>query len=283
MIQSEIIADSLNSRGCRLTTFICTFPRIVLAEFNTHRMFSRNSASSRAIPFNKMVKMVNENPFIPLKWIKYHTGMQGYDYWSDPQIIDELHKEWLRSRDNSVEQATRLNKMGLTKQICNRLLEPYMWHKVIVTATDWENFFSLRAHGDAEIHIQKLAYMMLDDYNKSTPKTLKKGEWHIPFGDKFDSERLSKLETDNAKVKIASARCARISYNNFHGKDDYEADIKLHDRLISSGHASPFEHCAGAMDDDNYHGNFKGFIQYRKMLADENRTDSRVNKEIIAI
>ena len=65
MIKAEIIADSLSPQGHRLTTFICVFPRIVLAEFNTHRMLSRNSASSRAIPFNKMLEMVKTNPFIP--------------------------------------------------------------------------------------------------------------------------------------------------------------------------------------------------------------------------
>ena len=87
MISAKIIADSKCPRGHRLTTFIVTFPRIVLAEFNTHRMFSRNSASSRAIPFKRMVKMLEENPFIPIAWQKDHKGMQGVEY------LDELTGE----------------------------------------------------------------------------------------------------------------------------------------------------------------------------------------------
>lgn len=312
-ISARIIADSLNEHGNRLTTFILTFPRIVLAEFNTHRMISKNSASSRAIPFDKMVSMVEEDPFIPIKWMKDHKGMQGTEYL-DKQYSFECEQRWLIARDNAVREANYLSGYGLTKQICNRLLEPFMWHTVIATGTEWENFFALRAHDDAEIHIQKLAYRMLDEYNAHTPKQLKAGEWHIPFGDKMDIRRLANIiphfqnsngeigdnkMLQDAKVKIATARCARVSYLNFEGKDDYEADIKLHDRLLESGHMSPFEHCARAMNKDEYKnnsistydnipnigmeqdgwcGNFRGFIQYRKMLAGENKIDNRVNK-----
>lgn len=310
MIKAEIIADSKNEFGDRITTFVLNFPRIILAEFNTHRMFSRNSASSRAIPFDKMVEMVNTNPFIPIKWMKDHKGMQGNEYFTGVDC-DIIKKEWLISRNNAVRQAMELNSIGVTKQIVNRLLEPYMWHKVIVTATEFENFFSLRANEQAEIHMQDLAEKMLFEYNNSQPKLLKGGEWHIPFGDLFEEDRIEKLyvpklSEDNpdfytrkkewlekTKVEIATSRCARISYNNFEGKDDYEADIKLHDKLLESGHVSPFEHCAMAMGtnyvsflktdasktynvESGWCGNFKGFIQYRKTLLNENRKDIRV-------
>lgn len=317
MFKAEIIADSVNNWGDRLTTMVVTFPRIVLAEFNTHRMFSRNSASSRAIPFEKMVKMVEENPFIPIKWMKDHKGMQGNEYFDGEtcnqafghidrafgyshiehkQASEYLQEQWLMARDNAVQQAKTLNELGVTKQFVNRLLEPFMWHTVIVTASDWGNFFALRVHPDAEIHMQKIAEMMLDAYNNSIPKKLEEGEWHIPFGDKIDNNRLDKLlpeiqpasltwyinSIQNLKVKIATARCARVSYLNFEGKDDYDADIKLHDRLLESGHMSPFEHCAKCMSKDEYYqnwsGNFKGFKQYRKMLQGENKTDERINK-----
>ncbi len=143
MISAKILADSVNPQGDRLTTMEVVFPRIVLAEFNTHRLFSRNSASSRAIPFNKMVKMVEENPFIPLAFQKDHKGMQGNEY------LDTLNshiakQHWLKARDNAVLQATLLNRYNVTKQLCNRLLEPFMYHKVIVTATEFSNFFALR-------------------------------------------------------------------------------------------------------------------------------------------
>lgn len=306
MITAKIIADSKNQFGDRLTTFVLTFPRIVLAEFNTHRMVSKNSASSRAIPFKKMAKMVEENPFIPIRWQKDHSGMQGTEYF--PEGLgninsigsEQLKQLWLIASKKAVESARLLHSQGVTKQICNRLLEPFMWHTVIATATDWQNFFVLRANEQAEIHIQDLAYKMLDAYNNSIPKKLKSGQWHIPFGDKIDEQKLHDLIADRYaydnspptpanvvtqyKIKIAVARCARVSYLNFEGKDDYEADVKLYDRLATSGHFSPFEHCAEAMNEDRYEliprsGNFKGFIQLRKTLQCENKFDNRVIKK----
>ncbi len=328
MIKAEIIADSKNEFGQRLTTFVVVFPRIVLAEFNTHRMLSRNSASSRAIPFEKMVKMVAEKPFVPMKWMKEHTGMQGnifftdedmaheafahtgFDFDKDIKATDILKTGWLNSAQKAVNDAQIMSSLGVTKQICNRLLEPFMYHTVIVTGSEWENFFALRAHPAAEIHIADLAHKMLEAYNSSTPKTLAAGQWHIPFGDKMDPERVARViyndlqkkgmpepsqSIDEAMIKIATARCARVSYMNFDGSDDYQKDIELHDRLATMGHYSPFEHCAKAMTTEEYFhddrglglsdknagwsGNFRGFIQYRKMLPNENRTDDRVTQK----
>lgn len=317
MIKAEIIADSKNEHGQRLTTFVLTFPRIVLAEFNTHRMLSRNSASSRAIPFKKMVEMVKTDPFIPIKWQKDHKGMQGMEYFTEKDVMEyhngfmfekveapyALRSYWLRARNEAVKTAEKLNEKGLTKQLCNRLLEPFMWHTVICTGTEWENFFALRAHPDAEIHIQQLAYEMLHEYTRSEPKQLKAGEWHMPFGDKIEASRITASNLgDNspdsmtkARIRIATARCARVSYLNFEGNDDLGADIRLHQRLLESGHMSPFEHCARAMSGREYNmyctsivdnnltkieagwcGNFRGFIQYRKMINDENKRDRRV-------
>ncbi|HNQ20388.1 MAG TPA: hypothetical protein PKI46_04930, partial [Bacteroidales bacterium] len=128
----------------RITTMVVTMPRIILAEFNTHRMFSRNSASSRAIPFEKMVKSVEENPFIPIAWQKDHKGMQGSEYYTDENSIMLIRNNWLSARNNAIKVAKMLNEKAVTKQLCNRLLEPFMWHTVIVTATEWENFFALR-------------------------------------------------------------------------------------------------------------------------------------------
>ena len=322
-ISATIVADSKNKFGNRLTTFVLTFPRYILAEFNTHRMLSRNSASSRAIPFAKMLASVQSNPFIPIAWMKDHKGMQGTDYFTEEEAVPIL-EDWLAARDSAVERAVSLGNKNLTKQIVNRILEPYMWHTEIVTASEWQNFFALRASEFADIHIQKLAYEMLDAYNASEPKLLNDGEWHIPFGDKIDEDKLfTIIEADHGvydpilkmqeldggiskgnkelitryKLKIASARCARISYTvvGEEGKpDNYENDIKLHDRLSGSGHWSPMEHCGQAMDDHQFNfessynaddgpdgtwgwsGNFRGFIQYRKIFAGENKTDDRV-------
>jgi len=284
-IRAEIIADSINSKGKRITTFVLEFPRIVLSEFNTHRMISKNSASSRAIPLSKIIKSVKENPFIPSKWLKSHTGMQGFEEISDINQKNAI-TEWLLARDNAIKHAIQLDSLGVTKQICNRLLEPFLCHKCICTGTEWENFFALRAHPDAEIHIQELAHKMLDAYNQSKPTLLKAGEWHIPFGDNINLPPTipipAGLNLDEGvvlrKMMIATARCARVSYLNFEGKDDYEADIKLHDQLVKSGHMSPFEHCAQNMEDIWEYGNFIGWRQYRKQFKNENKTDERVIK-----
>ena len=145
MYNVEILADSLSPQGNRLITMKITFPRFILAELNTHRMFSRNSASSRAIPFKKMVQMVEENPFIPIAWQKDHKGMQGNQYKEGDSEIQLCINKWLDARDNAVQSATLLNNNeSVTKQLCNRLLEPFMWHTVIVSATEFSNFFNLR-------------------------------------------------------------------------------------------------------------------------------------------
>lgn len=143
-ISAQIIADSKNEFGNRITTMVVTFPRFILAELNTHRMMSRNSPSSRAIPFEKMLESVQNNPFIPIAWQKDHKGMQGTEYFTNKEEIREIKSQYLFGRDYAVQQAKTLNSKGLTKQLCNRLLEPFMWHTVIVTATEWENFFALR-------------------------------------------------------------------------------------------------------------------------------------------
>lgn len=144
-ISAQVIADSVNPVGNRLTTFVVTFPRIVLAELNTHRMLSRNSASSRAIPFERMLKMVEEDPFIPIAWQKDHKGMQGTEYYTDPIEIALLRNRWEDTALESVLAAKGLSKCGVTKQLCNRLLEPFMWHTAILSCTEIENFFYLRA------------------------------------------------------------------------------------------------------------------------------------------
>lgn len=145
MINAKIVADSVNEFKHRISTLEVVGPRIILAEFNTHRLFSRNSASSRAIPFSKMVEAVETNPFIPIAWQKSHSGMQGNEYITDPFEIQRRVDAWLKARDAAVLQAKFLHEMGTTKQICNRLLEPFMYHKVLVTSTEFSNFFNLRA------------------------------------------------------------------------------------------------------------------------------------------
>lgn len=226
LISAKVVADSLNQYGERLTTFKLVLPRYVLAELNTHRLFSKNSASSRAIPFKKMVKQVMEAPFIPMAWQREHKGMQGTEYITDEASLIDINQDWLEARDSAVTVASRLNhgfwiKEGeeygedrVTKQLCNRLLEPFLYHTVLLTASHFENFFNLRCprytideevfkskkdamrqitmiageidwkhlnSGQADIHIMDLAEKMWDTMNDSKPKQLEVGQWHLPM------------------------------------------------------------------------------------------------------
>lgn len=326
MYKCNILADSKDNRGNRITSFLLTYPRIIHAELMTHRMFSRNSASSRAIPFKKMVKQVEKDPFIPIAWQFDHKGMQGNEYVteeSDYGGIEARNTSWLEARDKAVEQAKDLYSMDTTKQLCNRLLEPFMWHTTLVTATEWENFFELRCpmyvsnkheifkskkdfikanpymypkselswrsinKGQADIHIQAIAELMWDAYNENVPKQLEEGEWHVPFSDNITDMDLALItdsfknvfqvqegyarkykntsnELDNIKIKIATARCARLSYMTFDNKIDYEKDIQLHDQLLKDKHFSPFEHCARVMSDEEYYNFVKGVEKVKK-------------------
>ena len=144
-ISAEVVADSVDVRGNRLTSLLITFPRIILAEINTHRMLSKNTSSSRAIPFHKMVESVQNDPFVPIAWQKEHSGMQGTEYFIESEAYWNNDK-WLNARDNAIKVATLLTNDKVTKQLCNRLLEPFMWTTMLITGSKegWDNFFELR-------------------------------------------------------------------------------------------------------------------------------------------
>jgi thymidylate synthase ThyX len=304
MINAKILLDSINPVGNRITSWILTYPRFFHSEIMTHRVFSRNAASSRAIPVKRMIDDIRQNCAMPIFWGKNQAGMQAKEELDDivkrreilvspvgnsldPYTLTVTDKhaakhEWLAARDSAIKHAEKMLELGVHKQIANRILEPFMHMTVIITGTEFENFFALRAHPDAQPEFQDLAYKMLDIYQLSEPNKLKEGEWHIPFGDKLDETRLTELYYQTAipheelKLRISVARCARVSYLNFEGKDDYNKDIELSETLSSSGHWSPFEHSAMALSTREYSGNFKGWKQYRKTFNEENRTDGRV-------
>ena len=285
-ITAEIIADSLNPQGIRITSWVLNYNLSIHAELLTHRVFSKNSASSRAIPTAKLIQQVIDNPALFVHWGKNIPGMQANEELNDND--KEIAKGiWLESRDLAVDQARKLLALNVHKQIVNRVLSPFIVNKIIMTGTEYENFFKLRAHPDAQPEFQNLAYKMKALYETNKPVQLKAGEWHVPFGDKLDDNQIcSLITTDNLtlgefleakeeiKRKIAIARCARVSYLNYEGKDDYAADVKLCDRLFGSvpRHLSPTEHVAQALDSTEFIGNFKGFKQYRKFFADESGT-----------
>ncbi len=267
MIKTKIILDSITEAGDRLTTFELTYPRFIHAEFQTHRMLSRNAASSRAIPIEKMIQKVQENPAEIIWWGKNQSGMQAREEL-DFDAKQRAVTEWVSHEEATIESVQWLSDIGLHKQISNRLLEPFMNITVICTGTDWNNFFALRCHEDAQPEIRELAFQMLRDYYASTPKVLKTGEWHTPYLTS-EEENLDK----ETRIKVSVAKCARVSYLTHDGTRSYEKDLELYDRLLSSGHMSPMEHVATpAPHVVGYSGNFKGWIQYRKTLQNEVRT-----------
>lgn len=312
-ITARVVADSINPWNSRLTTMVVTFPRYILAEFNTHRAFSRNSASSRAIPFKKMLKAVQTDTFSPLAWMKDHSGMQGTEYFSitdvdnfNVPISERLDELWIGARDAAISFAERMHALGATKQMVNRILEPYMWHTCIVTSSEWENFFAQRAHNAADIHIEELANKMLVALNESTPRKIVPGDWHIPFqADIFrdpnfltymtnyftkkgillthQSPSQTLRESQAIAVEVATAKCARASYITFDADKSIEEQVELHAKLKAGNpkHMSPFEHSALCGEErssaiaSNF-GSYNGWIQYRKMIDGENATDPRV-------
>jgi thymidylate synthase ThyX len=270
MIEARIIADSLSPAGTRLPTFVCVYPRFIHSEVMTHRVFSRNAASSRAIPVQKMIERILAEPAMPVSWGKNQKGMQANEDVC-PEVAAQAVGVWNDAMKDAVKHAQRLVALGIHKQIANRVVEPYAHMTTVITATEFENFFALRADPEAQPEFQVLAYEMLQAYLASEPRKLAAGEWHLPFADKYVGDGLTLTQL----LKISTARCARVSYLNFEGDFAYEKDYKVHDNLLASGHMSPFEHAAVAEREMVRSGNFVGFTQYRKMIVGENRQLSR--------
>lgn len=289
---AKIIADSINEWGQRLVTMECKFHRFILAEMNTHRVFSRNSASSRAIPYVKVRNRVIDDLAYPVKWASEQKGMQGGD-----ELINEyknafMSTTWAVARHDAVNCADTIHELGLHKSLCNRLLEPFMWHTAIITATEWDNFFWQRCDPTAQPEMKAIADQMQIAYFSSVPKELAHGQWHLPYIQTQDWEIAYEIRPDLTVLgivellkQVSTARCARVSYLTHDGKRDLNEDINLFERLKGSGHWSPFEHVATPVAGEtrqtvnhgivrSYYGtgNFIGWKQFRKEFPNENRT-----------
>lgn len=271
-ISARVIEDSVNAEyptvANRLTTWVLVYPRFVHSELMTHRVFSRNASSSRAIPVTKMLKQVWNDPAMPVHWGKNQPGMQA-----DNQLVG-----WKKAAARWLWKATGravcipvwiANKLGLHKQIANRMLEPWQWIHVVLTATELDNWYELRNHKDAQPEIRELAKAMLDSRWESNPRLLGDTNtadgWHLPFIRDFERDKISFVSL----LKISAARCARVSYLTHEGLvPSVNKDLELYEKLVGSSprHASPVEHQACRSEPDLPSGNFKGFIQYRKLL-----------------
>jgi thymidylate synthase ThyX len=310
--------DSIARSGHRLVSFLITFPRIVLAEAVTHRLnydswgpdhiycertttpeISKNSASSRAIPFNKMLDKVKEDPFMPL-WTQNQKGMQGSSV-ENPEDVVKANQFWLMARDWAVAMATQLSLLNIHKQDINRLLEPFAWVTQIVTSSNWDNFFALRCDSMAHPAIRHIARVMYLHLRKSTPMPLEYGEWHLPFVPLEEQLAFRWIPFVNNKlveeplpdlIKHSAARCAWVSYENHDRDGSPEAMLSTYKRLMEGDlkHSSPVEHQATPMDPGWNYGvdtsavrsNLTGWLQARKLIPKEKTTEYNPSEEEIA-
>lgn len=270
MYSTRILTDSLAPCGKRLTTWELTYPRFVHAELMTHRLLSRNSASSRAIPTEKLMARVREDPAMPRWWGRNQAGMQANEEL-DGSARAEAERLWLAARDQMLAAVEQLGKVGLHKQLANRLIEPWMFITVLVSATEFGNWFHLRNHRMAQPEIAWVARSMWGQYQEHAPAEVPEGGWHLPL---VQPSELLSLDEATAK-KVSTGRCARVSYLTHEGVRDTDKDVELHDKLCAGpstgepGHWSPFEHVARALAEPRRSGNFFGWSQYRKEFEAE--------------
>ena len=267
----KIVADSINPAGKRLTTFEVSTHLFIWSEWMTHRQFSRNAQSNRAIPTKKIIESVRTDPALPLHWGKNQPGMVAEEELTKEQI-ESVRMYWLQMSREACDHAEKLSEMGGHKQFVNRSLAPYMWIRALISSTTWDNFFNLRIEKSAQPEIRVPAQMMKTALEEHEPQKLEWGHWHLPF---VSEEQKYELPISVLK-KISAARCARVSFLSHDGSHDPNKDIDLHDRLLADGHMSPFEHVAQANGNLFDHlcanpiSNFDpSWFQYRKVIEKE--------------
>lgn len=318
----ELVADSVSTRGSnRISTFVLTYPRFIHAELMTHRLFSRNAMSSRAIPVNKMIELIQNRPAMPVHWGKNQPGMQANEEHDESVNIDlswlmnavdsesnepvnfsySLSKKeaWKEAMQFAVSVAKGFSDAGYHKQIVNRILEPFQFMRTVVTATEFDNWYWLRDHSDAQPEIKLLAEMMLTLHNQSSPRALHHTEWHTPFygqgywschytdDNGVDYDRYG-ITLEDA-LKISASCAAQASFRK--ADESIEKAISIYQKLVEMRpvHASPFEHQAKPIENPLYteaaeewedgvthcdrlcnlwSGNFKGWIQNRQLIPE---------------
>lgn len=293
----KIIAHSISDQGIPLITLHARYWRGIHAEVMTHRVFSRNARSSRAVPVAKMLEEIRNDPFVPRHWGKNQKGMQATEECDESVLVRSMswmaghesqmscsrREAWLLARDRAVEVAEGYMNAGYHKQIANRLLEPFMWIDTLITSTDWANFMALRDHKDAEPHIRDLAQLIKEALGKSTPKEMRFGDWHLPYVSDDDIEKWispnDPLHSLHIAKKVSAARCARISYAPFDGNSSVEKELERYAQLVENWpvHASPVEHQAtpdrclngGFWAEPDRHRNFRGWLQHRAFIDNE--------------
>lgn len=298
LITAKIIADSESDEGIRMTTMEIEYPRFILSELNTHRMLSKNSASSRAIPVKAMHDHIRANTAAPVSWGINQPGMKAREELQGADLTWAKYT-WAKARDSALEYSQELADLNIHKQITNRITEPWMIMKTVVSGTEWANFFWLRNHPDAQPEIQLLASKMKQAMDESNPEYLTLNEWHLPY---VTSKRnrfgtMEYLDQQGEPMTLVDARvvsascCAQVSYRKT--DDSLDKARRVFSQLIESvpAHASPIEHQATPMpfdvmcayepetwadgithvsaNGDLWSGNLRGWIQFRKTIPTE--------------
>lgn len=288
-----ILADSISPEGIRLITWQLRNWRPIHSELMTHRVFSRNAGSSRARPSKAIIDQVINDPWGPLHWGKNEPGMQA-NTELEGEDLHNARAAWCAAAHKAASEAEVMLGLGVHKQIVNRLLEPFTYIDVVLSGTDFANWYALRDHKDAQPEIRELASLMKEVQAHSTPTLLQPGQWHLPYISEEDYElaykfakvgRITRDEPSPDEVlellkKASAARCARVSYKLHDGsKTDFAKDLDLFERLLVSQplHASPAEHQAtpdsfewsSGFQNPSQHGNFRGWRQFRKQLPNE--------------
>jgi len=275
----KVIADSIGPTGCRITTLEVTYPLFVHAEHLRHRVFSFSVASNRAIPTPKIIRQVIDDPVIPVWFGKNQPGMSAREELSGWRYA-LARRMWLAARWPMIAIVWLLLRIGLHKQLANRLLSPWQCVTLLVTGTDWDNFFALRCHPDAQPEIRVIAEMMRDAMAGSDPSRLAEGEWHLPFV-AFQTEREYMMADHEAMsrstnndpwlpLKLASAaRFARVSLLKQSTKGRTLEEMRKADALLLAGHMSPFEHQAQALATDERIANYRGWRSFRSTIPNE--------------
>lgn len=261
----KILADSINEQGNRLTTFELTFWRAILPELSRHRCFSLSVRSSRANPISNLRKEIEESPWGPCEWGINQKGMAAEKTIDDKEVTSVLNYLWYQSAMLASNMAETLEKAHVHKQIVNRLLEPYTCTHVVLSGTEFNNFYKLRIAKDAQPEIRELAIMMKEAQEHSEPELLV-DKWHLPYISTEDREAYKTSDL----CRMSAARCARVSYKTYSGDIHPEADLALYTQLVNAGHYSPLEHVALPTGSKGEYmmSNFKGWNQLRKFEED---------------
>lgn len=275
-ITAKSVLASVSPDDIRIDTLLLRYPRFIHAEFMTHRQFSRNASSSRAIPVERLIADVENDPAMPIFWGKNQKGMQAREELPTEDCA-AMCVRWLMACKDAVHNAQGMADNGAHKQIVNRILEPFAHINVVVTATEWDNFFALRIHEDAQPEIKDLAEAMRGAIDGATPQILSYGEWHLPFVNSDDIAEHGGLTDPSGNLRVVSAaRCARTSYKTHDGRvSSLEEDIALGERLTKSlpFHASPFEGVATPYNRQKHTAkdqrNFIGWVQSRAIMENE--------------